>query len=238
MTRFLGACALVLGVSTIIGGGVFSAAAIDRIPVSASFRCNPGTATTTPDPCGTGDRMAGDGGVYAGIPITPKTGAKGAYITDYGTFWFVYPAGSGRSVFFDFTDPIVTPQPPVLRDFPTTWSSALQPNWLGTPLGVTNGMWGMALNQTVEGTLKADFRRAGNNYLWTVRFNAASYPKSTNLLFTCTSVSTPSGPCNGWQIESTAAHRAYLEATTTSGKSVKYDEGTYVMPFVIQVTYP
>lgn len=40
------------------------------------------------------------------------------------------------------------------------------------------------------------------------------------------------------EVEAPAAHQAYLEATTTSGKSATYDEGTYTMPFVINVSYP
>jgi hypothetical protein len=237
MTRFVHVCALVLGVAGIFGTAVFQGAAITKIPVTAEFRCTANTGATTANPCGTGDRMAGDQhGVHTGIPLGPRTTPRGAYVTDYGTFWFVYPAGSGRSVFFDFTEVVDLP-PPVIRNFETTWSSALQPNWLGTPLGVSGGMWGMQLNVPVPGTLKADFRRANNNYLWTVRFNPASYPKSTNVTFTCTTVNL-SNQCNGWTIEATADHRAYLEATTTSGKSIKYDEGAYRMPFRIDISYP
>jgi hypothetical protein len=180
--------------------------------------------------------MAGDGTVYQGIPTGPKTAPKGAYITSYGTFWFVYPSGSGRSVFFDFSQQVQAPQPPVLRGFTTTWSTWLQPNWLATPIGVPGGMWGMRPGDVSPGTLKADFRRTNDPYLWTIRFNEASYPASTNLLVSCTGES--SGACNAWRIEATTEHVARLEATTTSGKSVRYDEGTYRMPFAIDIFYP
>ena len=236
MTRLASAFALAVGVISFLSAHDFNAAAIERIPVTASFRCGASIPSLAANPCGTGDRMAGDGAVYQGIPIAPKTSPQGAYITDYGTFWFVYPAGTQRAVFFDFTDSVAVPQAPVLRTFSTTWSSALQHNWLGTPIGPTNGMWGMRQGEMREGTLKANFRRANDPYLWTLRFNAASYPGTTNLTFAC--LGEANGQCNQWRIEATAGHVALLQASTTSGKQVTYNEGTYRMPFAIEVSYP
>lgn len=235
MTRPVFSFALSAGLLGLLSSVPFGAA-IERIPVTASFRCGASLSSLAADPCGTGDRMAGGGGLYQGIPIARRTTPQGAYITDYGTFWFVHPAGTPRAAFFDFTDRVALPQPPVVRSFGTTWSSALQPNWLGTPIGPANGMWGLRQGDVVEGTLKADFRRANDTYLWTLRFNAASYAGTTNLRFAC--LGEANNQCNHWRIEADASDVALLQASTTSGKQVTYDEGTYRMPFAIDVSYP
>jgi hypothetical protein len=243
MTRTACAFALSLGLLVCAENGVFLAAAIDKIPVTASFRCTasqpPAFETPNPTtPCTNLDRMAGDEqDAYVGVPTSPKTLPQNTYITTGGTFWFAQQSGSGRSVFFDLSEPLLPLQPPLLRAFTTAWSTSFQPNWLAAPIGVSNGLWGMRLGQPVEGTLKANFQNAYDTYRWTIRFNADAYPSSTNLSITCTSVD-GSNNCNGWTIEATADHRAQLEAATTKGKSVVYDEGTYRMPFALDISYP
>jgi hypothetical protein len=234
MVRSLCALAVLLAVAA---SDVSKAAAIERIPVTAWFRCNAVPSQLTPDPCGTGDRLAGDGGDYRGVQIRSKVLPQNAYITGDGVFWFVHQAESGRSVFFDFSQQVAAPPPPVLRLFTTTWSSALQPNWLGSPTGVTNGLWGLRqADGPVAGKLKVNFR-ANDSYLWTIRFDAAGHSPSTDLLYACTGED-ESGACNQWRIEATSAHLGLLQAATTSGKQVVYNQGTYRMPFAIDISYP
>jgi hypothetical protein len=219
----------------------FHAAANQLTSVTASFRC---TSTTPPDfglnpanPCGNGDKIAGDyKGAYIGEPINSKTPPNNAYIDQSGQFWFSQQPGSGRSVFFDFSDAIPPLPQPLLRSFTSAWSTEFQPNWLASPVGVTNGLWGMALNQQVSGTLKGDFKNAYDSYRWTIRFNPSYGPNATYLTITCTRAG--ANTCTAWMIEATASHAAELIASTTSGKYVTYDEGAYVMPFEITVTYP
>jgi len=217
----------------------FYAAANQLTPVTASFRCSGGTPAFTPNPpnpCGNGDRLAGDaGGAYVGQP-TGKTPPNGAYIDQNGQLWFAQQLGSGRSVFFDFSAAIPPLPQPLLRTFTTAWSTEFSPNWLASPVGVTGGLWGMHLNQQTNGTLKADFENAYDSYRWTVRFNPSYGPDATYLTITCTSGSGMT--CTAWTLEATAAQAAELIASTTSGKYVTYDEGAYVMPFEMTVTYP
>ena len=219
----------------------FQAAPITRTPVSASFRCSGGTPSNEIDPanfCPNGDRLAGDGGgPYVGVPIDRKNPPQNAYITSDGQFWFAQQPGSGRSVFFDFSEALTAPEP-LLRTFTTAWSTEFQPNWVAYPVGVANGFWGMQHGQQVSGVLKANFQNANDTYRWTVRFNPAEFPASTYLTVTCTTRPAGSPSCLAWTIEATASHVAQLVASTTRGKSIAYDEGTYRMPFAIDVTYP
>jgi hypothetical protein len=217
----------------------FRAAAVQLISVTASFRCasatTPNRALNPPSPCLNGDRIAGDNlGTYTGRPTGPKSPPQNAYITSDGEFWFAWN-GSGRSIFLDFSDVLAVPQPQ-LRQFTTVWGTDLQPNTLALPIGVSNGMWGLTLNQPADAWLKLDFEDANDPYRWTVRFDATRYPPSTYLTMTCTRLG--AGICTAWTIEAAAAHRARLVASTTSGKYVTYDEGLYSMPFEITVTYP
>ena len=238
---------LAIAAALLVRSVAFHAAPSTKTPVSASFRCSGGTPSDEEDPANFcpnggdpngGDRLAGDNdGPYVGVPIDRKTPAQNAYITSEGQFWFAQQQELGRSVFFDFSEVLTLPQP-VLRRFTTAWSTGFHPNWLASPIGVANGFWGMQQGQQVDGVLKADFQNAYDSYRWTVRFNPAQFAASTYLTITCRTRPAESASCLAWTIEATASHVAQLIASTTSGKYIVYDEGTYRMPFAIDITYP
>jgi hypothetical protein len=224
-----------------VGSLRFQAVAIEKVPVTALFRCDGGQPTDLvdpPTPCSNGDRLAGDShGPYVGVPTGPRTPAQNTYITSDGVFWFAQQVGSGRSVFFDLSKQ-VDPSPPDVRQFQTAWSTDFQPNWLAAPIGVRNGMWGMLRGQVAEGTLKANFNNAYDTYRWTVRFDRNGYPGSTNLTFTCTTRVVGASACSGWTIEAKGDYVARLIGSTTSGKEITFDEGTFRLPFLLNVSYP
>ena len=71
--------------------------------------------------------------------------------------------------------------------------------------------------------------QSGRNLLWTVRFDPALHPGSTLL-----TVTRPAQ--NTWTIEAMESDTAGLLSATTSGKSVKVNEGFYTLPFKITIT--
>jgi len=92
-----------------------------------------------------------------------------------------------------------------------------------------NGLLSIAVGQSAPARYKLNFTDpSGRAILWTVRFNSADYPGSTNLRVTRVDTNT-------WIVEATAADLAELVSVSTSGRNVTTNEGYYSMPFKLTV---
>ena len=87
------------------------------------------------------------------------------------------------------------------------------------------------------GKFKLDFRNTVDSYRWTVRLNHWDYRDSSDVAIACTAPSVNT-KCNAWTITAAPGSIAQLIASTTSGKYITYDEGTYPMSFQINITQP
>jgi hypothetical protein len=242
----------VAGVVLSLAAGYTSATpgaqAVKLTPVSATFRCT-GAFTVAVDavnPCMNGDprwdTVAGDtSGAYVGVPATKKQPASGAFIDASGQFYFVVHETDipARHVFVDLSTQLSGTAD--LKHFSTAWSNRLEPPTLSGPVDTNgnllpNGLWGMQAGVSYPGKFKLDFQNTVDAYRWTVRLNHFDYPASDNVTILCTG--TNGGKCNAWTIAAAPGSKAQLIASTTSGKYITYDEGTYAMAFQINITQP
>jgi len=92
-----------------------------------------------------------------------------------------------------------------------------------------NGFLSIAVGQSARSRYMLNFADpGGRDILWTVRFNSAAYPGSTEV--TVTRIAT-----NTWVVEADASDTAELVAVSRTGKNVTTHEGFYKMPFKITV---
>ena len=218
------------------GGG-----SITLFPVTAEFRC-PMTAD-----CQAFDGIQGDSdGPYRGT--TPNGGAttqeglasnNGAYLTDGGLFLFVLKPGFGRSAYFDFAEPVgaapcaangsCRKNFTVVTTVETPHGSRTYPvDALGSDL--PNGFMSLNVGSSARARIFLNFADpSGRALLWTVRFDPQLHPGSTPLTVTRPTVNT-------WTIEAGPDEIGGLTSATTSGKSVKLNEGYFRMPFKITFT--
>ena len=199
-------------------------------PVTATFRC-----PQSPE-CVTADRIQADGlGPYKGATTSPE---QGPYFDSGSNLYFPLQPGLGRFVSVDFSAPLGTPACAATAKCRKNFTSLFSDNSL--PASITNaldaagsslpnGFLSIAVGQSVRARYKLNFADpAGRSLLWTVRFNSAMYPGSTELTVTRTATDT-------WVVEVGASDIAELVSTTTSGRSVTVNEGYYSMPFKITV---
>ena len=210
-------------------------------PVTAEFRC-PMTAD-----CQLPDGIQGDSiGPYRGT--TPSGSATtqegtaanyGSYFTEGNLFLFVLKSGFGRFASFDFTQPIGTApcasSRTCRRDFTFATSDESLPGGRTYPVDamgsdLPNGFMSIPVGATGRARILLNFSDpSGRALLWTVRFDPELHPGSTFL-----TVTRPAA--NVWTIEAGLSDIGGLTSATTSGKSVKINEGYFRMPFKIAIT--
>ena len=209
-------------------------------PVTAEFRC-PLTAT-----CIAQDGLEGDmlglyrGTTQGGSPTTREgtSSNNGSYLTEGNLFLFVLKPGLGRFVSFDFSRQLGTA--------PCAGSGACRRNFTAimtdeSPHGsrtypvdtagrdLSNGFMSVPVGGSARARFFMNFAdQSGRDLLWTVRFDPALHPGSTLL-----TVTRPAQ--NTWTIESMESDVAGLLSATTSGRSVKVNEGFYTLPFRITI---
>lgn len=199
-------------------------------PVTADFRCPLSLE------CVAADRIQGDTtGSYKGAPSAPE---QGPYFDTGSNLYFPLQSGLGRFVSIDFSAPLGTPacaaSGTCRKNFTTVFTDNSLPASITNPLdaagtSLPNGFLSIAVGQSARARYKLNFADpSGRSLLWTVRFNSAMYPGSTELTVTRTATNT-------WVVEASASDVAELVSTTTSGRSLTVNEGYYSMPFKITV---
>lgn len=222
------ALGIVLSAHALIAG---PAKPLALAPVTAVFRC-PDTLD-----CVAPDRIQADGlGPYRGASVAPE---HGPYFDSTGNLYFPLQPALGRYVSLDFSTAVGTPQCAATatcrKNFVALLTDDSRPASITNPLdaagtSLPNGFSSIAVGQSARARYKLNFADpAGRSLLWTVRFNSAFYPGSTELTVTRLDANT-------WVVEATLSDVAELVSTTTSGKSVTVNEGYYAMPFKITVT--
>jgi hypothetical protein len=200
-------------------------------PVTAVFRC-PETVD-----CLMLDRIASDGlGPYQGATSGSE---QGPYFDSASNLYFPLQPGLGRFVSLDLSAPLAAPpcaaKSNCRKNFVTALIDDSRPASIVNPLdaagsALPNGFLSIAVGQSARARYKLNFADpAGRSLLWTVRFNSAMYPGSTELTVTRTAIDT-------WVVEAGESDVAQLVSTTTSGKAVTINEGYYAMPFRLTVT--
>ena len=199
-------------------------------PVTASVRCPLTLECVAPD------RIQGDtSGPYTGAATAPE---QGPYFDSGSNLYFPLQPGLGRFVSIDFSAPLGTPACAVnatcRKNFTTVFTDNSLPASITNPLDAAGtplptGFLSIAVGQSARARYKLNFADpGGRSLLWTVRFNSAMYPGSTELTVTRTATNT-------WVVEASVSDVAELVSTTTSGRSVTVNEGYYSMPFKITV---
>ena len=210
-------------------------------PVTAEFRC-----PMTVD-CQTAEGIEGDSvGPYRGTTpsgsATTQEGAAenmGAYLTEGNLFLFVLKSGFGRFASFNFSRPTGT-APCVAngtcrKNFTSATTDVSLPGSRTYPVDAVgtdlpNGFISIPVGGSARARFYLNFADpTGRALLWTVRFDPKLYPGSSFLTVTRSAE-------NIWTVEATTADVAELVSATTSGKSVKVNEGYYRMPFKVTVT--
>jgi len=198
-------------------------------PLTAMFRC-PLEAD-----CLATDGIQGDtAGPYVGTSI----GDQGPTLNSGGDLYFPLKSGLGRFITVDFSAPLGTPACAAnltcRKNFESVYTDSSQPASITNALAadgtaLPDGFRSIAVGQSVRARYKLNFDDpSGRALRWTVRFNSAVYPGSTDV--TVTRVDT-----NTWIVEATDADVAELVSTPTSGRAVTISEGFYTMPFRITV---
>ena len=201
-------------------------------PVTASFRCPLSLE------CVAADRIQGDtSGSYTGATTSPE---QGPYFDSGSNLYFPLQPGLGRFVSIDFSAPLGTPPCAATgtchKNFTTVFTDDSRPASITNPLDAAGtplptGFLSLAVGQSARARYKLNFADpGGRSFLWTVRFNSAIYPGSTELTVTRTATNT-------WIVEASASDVAELVSTTTSGRPVTVNEGYYAMPFKITVVH-
>lgn len=209
-------------------------------PVTAEFRCPTTVECLTPDGIEGDSLGAYRGTTPDGSPTTQEGTASnmGAYFTEGNLFLFVLKSGFGRLASFDFSRPVGT-APCVTngtcrKNFTSTTTDVSLPGSRTYPVDAVgtdlpNGFLSIPIGGSARARFYLNFADPnGRSLLWTVRFDPALYPGSTHLTVTRPATNT-------WTIEATESDVAELVSATTSGKSVKVNEGYYAMPFTITV---
>lgn len=223
--------ATVLG-ALVLGGSVSGAPKprATYTPVSLDFRCPSGPE------CLAADRIQSDGsGPYVGIAGSED---QGAFFNSKWNLIFSLQPGRGRFVSMDFSQPTGSPScggtNPCRKDFTTVLTDDAWPSSITNPLdaagtSLPNGFMSIAVGQSVRARYKLNFADpSGRSVLWTVRFNSALYPGSTDVTVTRTAT-------DAWVVEAGASDVAELVSVNTTGKAVTLNEGYYAMPFKMTV---
>lgn len=232
MRRFAAAAALCVLIPSVAVSSAPPSAKSINTPVTATFRC-----PLSPE-CQTADRIQGDGGgSYTGATTSPE---QGPYFDSGSNLYFPLQPGLGRFVSIDFSAPLGTPacaaNATCRKNFTTVFTDDSRPASITNPLDAAgtplpNGFLSLAVGQSARARYKLNFADpTGRSLLWTVRFNSAMYPGSTELTVTRTATNT-------WVVEASASDVAELVSTTTAGRSVTVNEGYYAMPFKITVVH-
>jgi hypothetical protein len=212
-------------------------------PVTAEFRC-PATTDCDGTPV---DRLVGDGDVYTGTTpagsATTQDGTAenlGAYFTVVGDVLFVLKPWSGRTVMFDFSEPVSLPTcgNSCKKTFTQVTTNTSVPGGRTVVVDaqgarLPDSVRGLAVGQSAPAASLINFADPfGRALNWTVRFDPRQGPGSSYLNVTRTGT-------KEWVIEATADMVASLSHYTTgSGRQVTTQEGTYRMPFRMRVTLP
>lgn len=198
-------------------------------PVTATFRC------PLELDCPATDGIQGDTvGPYTGTSL----GDEGPTLNAWGDLYFPLKGGLGRFVSLDFSSSLATPacaaNATCRKDFDAVTTDNSQPGSITNPIAadgteLSDGFRTIAVGQSVRARFKLNFNDpSGRALLWTVRFNSALYPGSTDVTVTRTGT-------NAWIVEAGADDVAELVSETTVRKAVRVSEGFYSMPFRLTV---
>lgn len=232
MTRMKRLFVVVLAAAPLLAVAVFAekkGATSSYTPVTATFRC------PLELDCLATDGIQGDTlGPYTGT----AAGDQGPTLNAWGDLYFPLKSGMGRFVTVDFSSPLGTPScaasATCRKDFDSATTDRLQPASITNPLSadgseLPDGFRSIVVGQAVRARFKLNFSDpSGRALLWTVRFNSALYPGSTDVTVTRTDT-------NVWVVEAGVDDVAELVSETTSRKVVRVSEGFYSMPFRITV---
>ena len=206
---------------------------------TAWFRCNGPNPPDGPSPCGRegfvlSDSITGDGWTYVGSGDL-WTGTD-AFLRDDGEFALDLRSLGGRFAYLDFRHVIAEPTGFHRKTWPQT---TLEQFHLNTNVLDANGQ---ELSGGLTALLPGESRPARIKAYWTdqygvsytIRFNVAAYPGTTNVTATRDSA-------NQWTIEAAEWDIAQLVSPPESSRGKPTgptDEGFYHMPFKITFTVP
>jgi hypothetical protein len=208
-------------------------------PATAWFRCNGPNPPDGPGPCGAegfvlSDSITGDGRTYVGTGDL-STGS-GAFLRYDGEFVLELRSLGVRFAYLDFRH-VVAPSAGFHRK--TFEQATLEQFHFNTNVLDLNGeeseggLTGLMVGERRQARIKAYWTdQYGVSY--TIRFNSAAYPPSTN-------VSVTRDTANQWTIEAFEWDVAQLVSPPESSKGKPTgptDEGFYRMPFKITFTVP
>lgn len=209
-------------------------------PATAWFRCNGPNPPDGASPCGAeggfvfSDSITGDGNTYRG-DADLWTGTD-AFLRSDGEFALDLRSLGGRFAFLDFRHVVSAPTGFHRKTFE---QAALEQFHLNTNVLDANGQ---ELSGGLTALIPGETRQARIKAYWTdqygvsytIRFNAAGYPGSTNVAVT-------RDGANQWTVEAFDWNIAQLVSppeSSTGKPTGPTDEGFYHMPFKITFTVP